>query len=173
MSRIAQFRSYRLEGEGESGEKYHLPTSVFGPYNFEMQLVGFSYLAQEQPLLRGIWGSISKGIDVTRVYSITTKEEAFAYESEHASILYNPKRTERTRVFLQRFFENLNQRGSRKSGLSILRAPPVLWLSSTQSDYAEQEPIKWVRVFHVFSLWDGDALRVIRELPIMEVQLPM
>ena len=44
--------TYRIEGDGESGRSYNLPTSLFGPHDFELKLMGFGYLIPpDQPAL--------------------------------------------------------------------------------------------------------------------------
>jgi len=164
--------TYRLEGLGESGRRFNLPTSLFGDYNFEMKLFGFSHLEREQKLLNPVWGGVWTYEEAMRCRDITTPEAALAHEHEYGTIRYDKEKTERTRELFRVFFRNYELRGSRASTFSWFKAPPILWLTPLENDYAGQEPITEVNVFHVFSLWDGDRLRLVRERPLLSVEIP-
>jgi len=164
--------TYRIEGQGASGRRYNLPTFFFGDYNFELKLVGFSYLVKDQKILSRAWGGVNVSDEAYHCQAVSTPTQALAYEAEFGSLRYNPQRAEKTRHFFVTFFKNFNRRLRRNATFSQFESAPILWLSACDDDFAGEEPISQVTVFHIFSFWDGSQLQVVRELPILEVDIP-
>ena len=163
--------TYRIEGDGESGKVYNLPSSCFGPYDFELKLMGFSNLiSPEQPALGRVWGGVGLTEEAKAAASVSTPEGALAFEREHGRLNKDRGQFDRARVFFTRWMLNLAERGnSADSTFSFLQAPPALWLSENDNDYRFDEPIRKVRVYHVYSLWDKTQLKKVRESLLIEV----
>jgi hypothetical protein len=163
--------TYRIEGEGDSGRTYNLPTSLFGPHDFELKLMGFGYLIPpDQPALGRVWGGVGRTLVAKSAAKITTTDQALEFERRTGRKSYIETQSMRAREFFKNSIRNLNSRGSTATSLSFFEAPPALWLSINENDYSFQEPIRKIRIYHIYSLWDKQQLQTVRESLLLEVQ---
>ena len=163
--------SPRFEVIGESGAPYALAPYFFSPFEYQFTMDNFLYLGKEKRL-PVIWGTTKDFSLAKALLETSTKQEIFDLESSMGILHFNATRVAGFDDFLKIFFGNLNTRGSKKTWLSMIKAPPQLWTFPRGEAYQFQEKIVKVRVYQITSLFDGKRYSEIRNQLLHETDIP-
>ncbi len=162
---------YQLRGTGASGKTYEIPIRSLTPYADTFTLGNFGYLSK-YPQLTHIWGVTSDRYMADALLPAQTPEQIYALEAREGRVLYDETASQRFDDFAQRFFGNLNMRGSKTTPFSLLQPPAHLWTIPRDSVFAGEEPIVRVTVYQRTWLLSDDTTTVIRERDVRTIDIP-
>lgn len=159
--------TYRFEGRADSGRSYALPPLFFAPYEYQFTLSAFGYLTPERRLPI-VWGA-SSWQTAAALERAGSTEEVLAVEHALGRNTFDPERRETFERFMARFVANWNMHRGERRWWRWLPAPPQLWTFTGSGIRAGAEPITSVRIYEVFTFFDGTQYREIRKALVGEV----
>jgi hypothetical protein len=162
--------TFRYEAIGVSGKAYEIPPRFFAPYGDVFTMAPFYYLVREHGGLVTPYATTGDPHVANGLARSTTPAGVFALESSLGLKTYNDRLRERYVNFVSRYLAHRNEGNKEPALLRLARSPPQFW-SFPRGDvvYSGQEPIQALRVREVTTLYDGRALREIRELPLLDI----
>ena len=163
--------TYRFEAETQSGNKYFLPPNFFAPYDYQFTLMAFSFMSPH-PVLPIVWGVTSDPGLSRQLEKMSKPEHFFSYEKERGFVGLQEDRIAGFDAFVRQFVQHWNQRLSKKTGLSYLKAPRLLWTFPSSPGFAEPEAIKQIKVIQVTSVYFQGQYSEIRHLPVQKILIP-
>lgn len=148
---------YEMEAVGESGVAYHVPAAAFAPLDHELTFSRLQ-LGPTVPLSGG-YGSVVNEADMDRLSTAATFDDVARLEASQ------PETTlvEESQDFLLAFFDRSNEQ-RRFGWLYRLGPPSYYWTQADSPDFAFDEPLVALDVYHVTSLHNDRSPLTRREL---------
>jgi hypothetical protein len=163
--------TYRFEGHTESGRMYQLPPAFFAPYDYQFTLSRFSYLAP-QPILPITWGATADAGIAHFLTEATSPEQVPAFEKTHGVIHYDEALKGSFDTFLKQYLQHWNNRLSKHTLLSYIKAPRLLWTFPEKFTADPPEPIRRVVVTQVTTFYHDNHYAEIRKIPVHQILIP-
>lgn len=163
--------TYRYQAVGVSGETYDVPARFFAPYGDVFTMAPFGYLVEEHRSLVTPYATTGSAHNALGLMKSTTPEQVFALEESLGQQDYSPRRRARYSAFLERYLVHRNEGDKEPAWLRLFRSPPQFWSFGRGHVYSGQEPLQNVRVREITTLFDGQQLREIRAITVLEIPL--
>ncbi|MFK8031420.1 MAG: hypothetical protein AB8G18_14380 [Gammaproteobacteria bacterium] len=163
--------TYQVKATLDDGTEVRLNPRFFAPYEDAFTMVGFTYLVREHGVLVGPYGSSKSHANNIQLNDATSMEEVYALEAAQSLPTYDEKRAELFYEFVEQFVRNRNARGDVQQGLYALHSPRQFWSNSGGMSALGNRTIQSVTIVERSFFFDGNALKMTRELPLRTINL--
>ncbi|MEZ5039497.1 MAG: hypothetical protein R2828_06385 [Saprospiraceae bacterium] len=157
--------SYHIKALTITDEVIDLPLSFFAPYEYQFIMRGLAYLTSH-PML---YVQEDDPTSPRRLMAIQSKEEFFELEKSEGWNSYEAEWAADFDLFIKRFLSNWNDRQNKRTYLSYLRAPGLLWNYPLRLPAGGPVPLKQITIFQITSLFSQGEYAEIRNIPIRTV----
>lgn len=162
---------YHLEAVTTSGKTFNIPRTLMTPYEVFFAQNKFHFLSRDK-FVNGRYGTSPHREVARRLDGAPTRDIAEAVRNELGEMEYSEKKIAAFDRFIQRYFENLNRRGSPHLIPAILHPPQHIYSVIEEPRFSGQEAVVLVRVIHQRSLYQRDRVESLKRDVIREITIP-
>ena len=161
---------YHLEAITASGQTYHIPRTLITPYEVYFAQNKFHFLSPDK-FINGRYGTTVSWQATRRLDGRPTAEIANAVREELGKVEQHDRKTAAFERFIQRYFSNLNRRGSHSVIPEWLLPPQHIYSVVPEPRFAGQEKVVMVRVIHERSLYQRDRIETLKREVLREISI--
>ena len=165
--------TYRYEATGRSGLRYTLPPRLFAPYGDEFTMGGFGYLSR-RPQLTGAYGATDNRAAAEALFEARSLADVERLEARFGRVQFDEARSRRFGRFVQRYLIDMCARGERhetRHWLGALGPPALLWSAGRGDTWDGLDPLTWVDVVRVTTLFDGEQIADLRHETLQRITI--
>ena len=164
--------SLRFSGVDASGTAHELPPAFFRPYGDAFVLGTFPAVSPYVQLTRGMGVTADRSLAEALVRA-RSSQDVFALEARMGTTHYDTVADAALRSFLGRYAAGARCATERDPALlRFFGAPRHLWTSPLHEMLPCATRLRSIQVVERTTFFDGENLRIIRERPIMDVEVP-